>query len=107
MKPVLNKMYTKLMDGKLITFIRHYYNSSRAGYISYRENEDTIVSSASVRNPRKKWDGEPFIDYHKEFVGRLSYKEFCEQVNKDSIWVFNNFTNCSDRMWEEVCRNCG
>ena len=106
MEPISNMMYTKLEDGDVVVFIRHYYKSAYAGRLSYNSTEDTIVSRTPVRNPIPMWDGKPFVGYEKEFAGRLSYKEFCEEVNKDSIWVFHNFTKCSNRMFEEVSRVC-
>ena len=106
MTVVCNKLYTKLTNGNLVSFIRHYRPSCRKGFLSYSKKEDTVVAVTPITNPKPMWDNKPFLDYHKEFVGRLSYREYCKKVDEDSIWVFNDFTNCSERMWEEVNRNC-
>lgn len=70
----------------------------------YRPDEDRTMFETKVHVPKLTWDKEPFVSWDKKYKGRLTYKEFCEKVDEDSIFVFNDFTKCSDELFEAASR---
>ena len=86
--PTMSKLYTKLVKGKLIVFIRHYWLGNYNKWYFYKD-EDTIVSSTPITNPILQWNGEPFLDYPEYFIGNLSYKEYCKEPFYSSIFCLS------------------
>ena len=106
MKKEIRSLVTALEDGVLKVQVRTArWEWGHLGYgYYYYPNEDRTLFKTKVSIPKLTWNKELFLDYKKKYPGRLTYREFCENVNKDNIYVFNDFTKCSDALFEAASR---
>lgn len=111
----IRKLFTKLMDGKLVTVLRTIHTdyvsawSPHDGDFIRRERyfyprEDMVLFERPVHHPRRMWDGTPYISYSHQsdwdgwMAGIPTYAEYCEYTAKMNKWVFTDFTN-TEGIW--------
>lgn len=109
------RLFTYIKDGYIISSVAYkgYYREMRMGTWSTVPclcNEG-VFRKEKITSPRKKWDGEPFTNYsatcgeNPYIEGVLSYGEYCNAVNKNNKFLFNDFTKCSEAMWDVLTRH--
>lgn len=103
----MKKLHTTLANGFLISFIRDYHSNGQSLY--YVPNNDILISKIRIDNPIMDIYGRPFISWSGSsstpqiFVGRLSYKDFCDKVKiKNGHLYTGYFYDNSEGILREV-----
>lgn len=127
MKSVKKVLFSRIKDGYVEHVVRSFHKGERynegtgqwSTYLFFHKNEDEVVSRTKIDKPVLKWNGEPLVDYllsedyshqtwkqvnYADLQGYLTYKQICEIISKKDIFVFNDFTHVSERMWESLMR---